>query len=160
MLPNALKVRHGKRYRDATRSEILTAAATLVVAESRGSILHSPRDAVALCKSLCAGHQVEHFGAVWLDTRHRVLHAETLFTGTIDGATIYPRVVVKRALELNAAAVILTHNHPSGVAEPSEADRTITLKLSKALALVEIRLLDHLVVTGDACVSLAERGLV
>ena len=95
----------------------------------------------------CAPATTTSVSARLARTRHRVIHAETLFTGTIDGATVYPRVVVKRALELNAAAVILTHNHPSGIAEPSEADRTITLKLSKALALVEIRLLDHLVVT-------------
>jgi DNA repair protein RadC len=155
---NALKVRHGTRYRNATPAEILDAAATIAVAANRGARLSAPQDAARLCRSLCAAYENERFGAVWLDSRHRVLHAETLFTGTIDGATVYPRVVVKRALELNAAAVILTHNHPSGVAEPSEADRSITLKLSKALALIEVRLLDHLVVTSDTCVSLAERG--
>jgi DNA repair protein RadC len=153
-----LYARHGKRYRPAPNAEILDAATAIIVAQTRGATLASSQEAAKLCRSLCAGHDNERFGVVWLDTRHRVIHAETLFTGTIDGATIYPRVVVKRALELNAAAVILTHNHPSGIAEPSEADRSITLKLSKALALVEIRLLDHLVVTSDACVSLAERG--
>jgi len=153
-----LYTRHGKRYRAAANAEILDAAAAIIVARTRGAMLSSPQDAARLCQSMCAGYDNERFGVVWLDSRHRVIHAETLFSGTIDGATVYPRVVVKRALEVNAAAVILTHNHPSGVAEPSEADRTITLKLSKALALVEIRLLDHLVVTGDACVSLAERG--
>ncbi len=153
-----LYTRRGRRYHAAANAEILDAACAIVVAQTRGATLSSPQEAAKLCQSLCAGHDNERFGVVWLDTRHRVIHVETLFTGTIDGATVYSRVVVKRALELNAAAVILTHNHPSGVAEPSEADRTITLKLSKALALVEIRLLDHLVVTSDACVSLAERG--
>jgi DNA repair protein RadC len=158
MLSNALKVRHGKRYRNATPAEILDAAAAIVVSQRRGATLSSPQEAAKLCRSLCAGHDNKRFGVIWLDTRHRVLNAETLFSGTIDGTSVYPRVVVKRGLELNAAAVILTHNHPSGVAEPSEADRNITLKLAKALALVDIRLLDHLVVTADESVSLAERG--
>jgi DNA repair protein RadC len=153
-----LYIRNGKRYRNATNSEVLDAAAAICISRSHGATLSSPQDATNLCRSLCAGYDNERFGVVWLDTRHRLIDAETLFTGTIDGAAVYPRVVLKRALELNAAAVILTHNHPSGVAEPSEADRTITLKLSKALALVDIRLLDHLIVTGDAYVSLAERG--
>jgi len=83
-----------------------------------------------------------------------------LFRGTIDGASVYPREVVKEALRRNAAAVILAHNHPSGVAEPSQADELITARLRDALALVDIRVLDHLVVTGDAIVSFAERGLL
>jgi DNA repair protein RadC len=130
-----LYTRHGNRYRAAANAEILDAAAAIIVAQTRGAMLSSPQEAERLCRSMCAGYHNERFGVVWLDSRHRVIHAETLFAGTIDGATVYPRVVVKRALEVNAAAVILTHNHPSGVAEPSEADRAITLKLSKALAL-------------------------
>ena len=102
----------------------------------------------------------EVFCCLFLDTRHRLIRYEELFRGTIDGATVYPREVVKRALQCNASAVILGHNHPSGVAEPSEADRNITVKLAKALALVEIRLLDHLVVSRGGHVSLAERGLI
>lgn len=97
---------------------------------------------------------------VYLDTRHRLIAVETLFRGTVNGATVYPREVVKRALAHNASAVILAHNHPSGVAEPSEADRRITLKLAKALALVETRLLDHLVIGGEHVTSMAARGLV
>jgi len=102
----------------------------------------------------------EFFCCVFLDTRHRVLAYEELFAGTIDGATVHPREVVKRALELNAAAVIVAHNHPSGVAEPSRADETLTTKLKDALALVDIRMLDHLIVGDGECVSLSERGLV
>jgi DNA repair protein RadC len=102
----------------------------------------------------------EVFCCLFLDTRHRLIRYEELFRGTIDGATVYPREVVKRALLHNASAVILGHNHPSGVSEPSEADRSITLKLAKALALVEVRLLDHVVVSRGGHVSLAERGLV
>jgi len=102
----------------------------------------------------------EVFAALFLDARHRLIEYRELFRGTIDGASVYPREVVKEALNANAAAVIFAHNHPSGIAEPSEADRSITVKLSKALALVDIRVLDHLVVGGDDVVSLAERGVL
>lgn len=103
------------------------------------------------------GHEV--FAALFLDQRHRVIGYEPLFTGTIDGASVHPREVVKKALSYNAAAVIFAHNHPSGVAEPSTADERITQRLKEALALVDIRLLDHFVV-GDDIVSFAERGLL
>jgi DNA repair protein RadC len=104
------------------------------------------------------GHEV--FSCLFLDTRHRMIRYEALFRGTIDGAAVYPREIVKLALSLNAAAVILGHNHPSGDCEPSEADRNITVRVSKALALVDIRLLDHLVVSREGHVSLAERGWI
>lgn len=100
------------------------------------------------------------FTCLFLDNRHRVITFEELFQGTINGASVFPREVVKKALSHNAAAVILAHNHPSGVAEPSEADRNITQQLSKALALVDIKVLDHLVVGDGETVSMAERGLV
>jgi DNA repair protein RadC len=122
--------------------------------------LGSPIDAQDYLKVHLAGKEREIFSCLFLDTRHALIACEDLFTGTIDGATVYPREVVKRALQLNSAAIIIAHNHPSGIAEPSEADRGITLKLSKALSLVEIRLLDHLVVAGGRVVSMAERGLV
>ncbi|MEO8466295.1 MAG: DNA repair protein RadC [Gammaproteobacteria bacterium] len=155
-----LYVRYGKRgYRTATPTDILDASAQLVVASRLGTrIVNAPRDAEEICRALCGAYEHERFGILFLDTRNQVLHAEAMFRGTIDGATVYPREVVKRALELNASAVIVTHQHPSGVAEPSEADRSITLKLSKALALVEIRLVDHVVLGADRAVSLAERG--
>jgi DNA repair protein RadC len=102
----------------------------------------------------------EVFCCVFLDNRHRVVAFDELFRGTIDGASVYPREVVKRALAYNAAAVILAHNHPSGVAEPSQADQLITQRLKEALALVEIRILDHLVVGDSRCESFAERGLL
>jgi DNA repair protein RadC len=122
--------------------------------------LGAPADAARFLKARLLGLPHEVFCCLFLDTRHRLIRYEELFRGTIDGATVYPREVVKRALQHNAAAVILGHNHPSGVAEPSEADRHITIKLAKALALVEIRLLDHVVVSRGGHVSLAERGLV
>jgi len=107
---------------------------------------------------LTAGRGPENVVAVFLDTRHRVSAAEELFRSTIDGATVYPCEVARRALELNAAAAIFAHAHPSGVAEPSEADRLITRKLVQALALLAIRVLDHIVLTATSHVSLAERG--
>jgi DNA repair protein RadC len=97
---------------------------------------------------------------VYLHNRHRVIEAAELFQGTIDGASVYPRVVVQQALTLNAAAVMFFHNHPSGVAEPSHADEAITRRLKEALALVDIRVLDHFVVTVGESVSFAERGLL
>lgn len=102
----------------------------------------------------------ELFACLFLDTRHRVLAFEVLFHGSIDGASVYPRQVVKRALAHNAAALILTHNHPSGVAEPSQADRQLTARLKEALALVEVRVLDHFVIGDGEPVSLAEYGWI
>ena len=102
----------------------------------------------------------ELFCCLYLDNRHRVLAFKEMFRGTIDGTSVYPREVVKEALNCNAAAVILAHNHPSGVAEPSQADERITRRLKAALELVDIRLLDHLVIGGGAATSLAARGLI
>jgi DNA repair protein RadC len=104
----------------------------------------------------------EHFAVGFLNNRHQLLSFELLFRGTVDGASVHPRVVVRRALELNAAAVLLAHNHPSGVTEPSQADLRITERLRDALSLVDIRVLDHLIVGSslDGIVSFAERGLI
>lgn len=102
----------------------------------------------------------EIFHALFLDGRHRLICAESLFFGTINSATVHVREVVKRGLELNAAALIIAHNHPSGVAEPSQADIRLTERLKEALALVDIRLLDHFVVGDGEPLSLAERGLI
>jgi DNA repair protein RadC len=122
--------------------------------------LDAPSDAARYFGARLLDLPHEVFSCLFLDTRHRLIRYEELFRGTIDGATVYPREVVKRALQYNAAAVIVGHNHPSGVSEPSDADRSITLKLAKALALVEIRLLDHVVVSRGGHVSLAERGML
>ncbi len=120
--------------------------------------LESP-DAVKSVVSLNM-RSLEHevFACLFLDNRHRLICFRTMFTGTIDSASVYPREVVKAALRYNAAAVIFAHNHPSGVAEPSRADIDITQKLSKALALIEVRVLDHIIVGDGYQVSLAERG--
>jgi DNA repair protein RadC len=106
------------------------------------------------------GLEHEVFAVLYLDNQNRVLAFEELFRGTIDGASVYPREVVKAALKHNAAAMIFAHNHPSGVAEPSQADVNITRRLKNALALIDIRTLDHFVVGDKEVVSLAERGLV
>jgi DNA repair protein RadC len=107
-----------------------------------------------------AGQQREVFGCMFLDNRHRLIRFDEVFHGTIDGASVHPREVVKLALARNAAAVILAHNHPSGVAEPSQADELITARLRDALSLVDIRVLDHLVVGGTTVTSFVERGLI
>lgn len=104
--------------------------------------------------------QREVFAVLFLDTQHRLIRYQELFMGTIDAAAVYPREVVKAALQFNAAAVILAHNHPSGVAEPSQADISITERIKRALDLVDVRLLDHFVVGDGSPVSLAERGLL
>lgn len=104
--------------------------------------------------------QVESFVALYLDSQHRLIAAEELFRGTLGQTSVYPREVVKRALAYNAAALIVSHNHPSGSPEPSRADEFLTATLKSALALVDIRLIDHFVVAGDATVSFAQRGLL
>lgn len=118
--------------------------------------------AVALAKMWfklnIASLESEQFMALWLDSQHRLIHAETVSKGTIDSAAIYPREVVKSALKYNATAVVFGHNHPSGVAEPSAADIAITNKLKKALELIDVRTLDHIIVGENEAVSMAERG--
>jgi DNA repair protein RadC len=126
----------------------------------RRRTLKKPGDAAQCFRARLGELAYEVFSCLFLDTRHRIICFEPMFRGTVDGATVYPREVVKRALYHNAAAVILGHNHPSGDCEPSEADRGITAKLASALALVDVRLLDHLVVSRQGHVSLAERGWV
>jgi DNA repair protein RadC len=127
---------------------------------TRGEALSSPADSRDYLAVRLRGYDREVFAAVFLDNRHRVLGFEELFRGTIDGTSVHPREVVKRALALNAAALIVAHNHPSGVAEPSRADEAITQRLRDALALVDVRLLDHFVVGDGVPVSLAERGML
>ncbi|MCC5857223.1 MAG: DNA repair protein RadC [Ectothiorhodospiraceae bacterium] len=126
----------------------------------RGEALTSPDLTRRFLAARLRHRPHEVFACLFLDNRHRVLRFDELFRGTIDAASVYPREVVKQALACNAAAVILAHNHPSGVAEPSHADRRITRRLQDALALVDIRVLDHLVVGDGEMVSFAERGLL
>ncbi len=107
------------------------------------------------------GHrQHETFACLYMDNQHAILRFEELFQGTIDGASVYPREVVKRVLHLGAAAVVFCHNHPSGSTEPSQADRVLTNRLKQALELIDVRVLDHLIVAGNQVISFAERGLL
>ena len=134
----------GRRYLDAElrRSEALT----------------DPAASARFLKARLAGYPYEEFACLFLDNRHRMLAFEELFRGTLDGASVYPREVVRRCIAHNAAAVIFAHNHPSGVAEPSAADRAITQRLRAALDVIEVRVLDHFVVGADAPTSFAARG--
>ena len=125
----------------------------------RGDALCSPTQTRNFLKAQLMNCQHEVFAVLFLDNRNRVISFDRMFNGTIDGASVYPREVVRAAINHNAAAVIFAHNHPSGVAEPSNADEQITKRLKDALALIDVRVLDHFVV-GDEVVSFAERGLI
>ncbi len=127
---------------------------------SREDALTSPDQAHAYLQARLSGYPNEVFACLFLDNRHRVIEYEELFRGTIDGASVHPREVVRHALHHNAAALILAHNHPSGVAEPSAADLSITHRLRDALALVDVRVVDHVVVAVGSFVSMAQRGLL
>lgn len=126
----------------------------------RGNALTGVADTRRLLSARLRHHPQEVFAALFLDNRHRLIAYEELFRGSVAGASVHPREVVRRCLHFNAAAVIFAHNHPSGVAEPSRADREITERLKDALALVDVRLLDHFVVGDGEPVSFAERGLL
>ncbi|KLC43410.1 DNA repair protein RadC [Xanthomonas perforans] len=138
---------------------ILLAAAHILEGRlQRQGRIHSPDQAGSYLVARCAHLPHEVFGCIFLDSKHHILAIEHLFSGTIDGCDVHPRVVAKRALDLNAVAVILFHNHPSGNPEPSEADCKVTQRLEQALGLLDIRILDHLVIGGRQHVSLAARG--
>ncbi len=126
----------------------------------RGEAIRSPADTETFLLARLRDRPHEVFCCLYLDNRHRVLCFEELFRGTIDGTSVYPREVVKQALAVNAAAIILAHNHPSGVAEPSQADERITRRIKSALELVDIRLLDHLIIGDGTSTSLASRGML
>ncbi len=126
----------------------------------KGTSIKSPADTEAFLTAKLRDLPHELFCCLYLDNRHRVILFDELFRGTIDGTSVYPREVVKQALSVNAAAVIVAHNHPSGVAEPSQADERITRRLKSALELVDIRLLDHLVIGDGKASSLAKRGMI
>jgi len=125
-----------------------------------GETLSSPADTVEFLTVKLAGKEAEVFFVVYLSSQHRVISLEEAFKGTIDGAAVYPREVARAALAHNAAAVIFAHNHPSGVAEPSAADKRITERLVNALALLDIRVLDHIIIGGTNYYSFAESGLL
>jgi len=141
--------------------EIVSMATTLLNRRfARGRKLEDVNDSKMFLTLKLSHLEHEVFSIIFLDNRHKVISYEELFRGTIDGASVYPREVVKRSLQLNAAAIILAHNHPSGEPEPSSSDERITRRLKEALSLVDIRVLDHIIIGGTTNVSLAERGLL
>ncbi len=127
---------------------------------SRDGVLQNPEETRCYLKAKLREYPYEVFACLFLDARHRVIACEELFRGTLDGASVHPREVLRRALQHNAAALILAHNHPSGVAEPSQADRRITERLREVMSLVDIRVLDHVVIGDRNAVSFAERGWI
>lgn len=148
-------------YVEADGTTIVAAAkAHLGRRVRRRNLMTSPRLVRDYLTVALSAREHEVFCVLLLDNRHRLIEFVEMFRGTIDGASVHPREVVKLALEHNAAAVALVHNHPSGVAEPSQADEIITARLRDALALVDIRTVDHLIIGGADVVSLAERGLL
>ena len=148
-----------KRYREVGIEEVAEEYIRLTEAVV-GSTIRSPTDTHDFLKARLSGLEHESFCCIYLDNRHRVLGFEELFRGTIDGTSVYPREVVKESLKKNAAAIILAHNHPSGIAEPSQADERITKRLKAALELIDVRVLDHVIVGKNVCTSMASRGLV
>ncbi|ENJ7649877.1 DNA repair protein RadC [Pseudomonas aeruginosa] len=142
-----------------TETDILLMARQLAnLRLRRGRALTSPKEVFGHLQALLADHEHEVFALLLLDSRHRVITFQEMLRGTLDGASVYPREIVKVALEHNTAAAVLVHNHPSGDPEPSQADLNLTHKVREALNLVGVRTLDHIVVGHESCVSLAEQG--
>lgn len=141
--------------------DVLRAAHEILATRmTHGDALASPGAVRDYLRVLLDGREREVFVVVLLDAQNRVLATEELFTGTLTQTSVYPREVVKTALKHNSAAVIFAHNHPSGVAEPSQADQLLTANLKQALSLVDIKVLDHFIVAGGSAMSFAERGLL
>ncbi|KER87869.1 DNA repair protein RadC [Xanthomonas arboricola pv. celebensis] len=148
-------------YRPATADEILAAARRAVDQRMpRGDQFTTPTAVKNYLRTKLDGLEHELFAVLFLDNQHRLIECVEMFRGTVDGATVHPREVVKEALRCNAVAVIFSHNHPGGNPKPSEDDRLVTRDLKDALALVDVRTLDHILVAGDAAVSFVERGLL
>ena len=146
----------------AVEDEIIARALDILARRMRNSgvLLDSPAVVRDWLRLRVGGKPHEEFGVIWLNARHEVAEADEMFRGTLTQTSVYPREVVKEALRINAAAVILYHNHPSGSLEPSSADQILTRTLKDALALVDVRVLDHFIVTPHATMSFAERGLL
>lgn len=146
---------------DVEKQSVITLAMKVLSIKYRaGRVLSKPDETRDFLRLRLADYRNEVFGCLFLDNRHRIIAVRELFQGTIDGASVYPRVVVQQAMEVNAAAMVFFYNHPLGVAEPSHADEAITRRLKDALALVDVRVLDHFVVSAGESVSFAERGLL
>jgi DNA repair protein RadC len=156
-----LYVREGAEYRDAEPADILTRAQALISQRYRSGspVLSNPQRTEEFLRLHLGGRDYEVFGLLHLNTRHRLIAAEDLFRGTLDGASVYPREVVQSVLSHGSASVILYHNHPSGVAEPSQADQTLTGRLKAALSLIDVKILDHLIV-AERIFSFSAAGLL
>ncbi|AYN20475.1 RadC family protein [Alcaligenes aquatilis] len=149
------------RYLPASADQIIEAARQVIDQKmQRGVSFTSPTLVKEYLVTKLSGFEHEVFAVLFLDSQHRLIEYVEMFRGTIDSASVYPREVVKEALMLNAAAVIISHNHPSGNPEPSSADKALTQRLKETLALVDVRTLDHIVVGGADTTSFAERGLL
>lgn len=145
----------------ANEDELVARACTILDKRlRRGPLFEHPGDVKNYLKLQLQGHQNEHFAALYMDTKHRMMAYEVLFTGTVDGAEVHPRVIAQRALHHNAAAVVIAHNHPSGDPEPSQADRAVTARIKQTLSLVDVRLLDHFIIGQGDPVSMASRGML
>ncbi len=154
-----LVIMDGSAVREPTRAEILAAAREAAKLDKRVPFT-GPASVSEYLIARLAGLEHEVFGSILLSARHHVIVSKELFRGTIDGASVFPREVIKEILAVNAAAVIFFHNHPSGAAEPSHADEVITERLKQACGLIDVRVLDHIIVAGDECVSFAAKGLL
>ena len=159
---SSLMVRDAQgRYLLATAEQILEAARQAIERKmQRGTSFTSPAAVKEYLRAKLAGFEHEVFAVLFMDTQHRLIEYAEMFRGTIDGASVYPRELVKEALRHNAAAVIVSHNHPSGNPEPSQADKVLTQRLKEALGLVDVRVLDHVIVAGTDTTSFAKRGLI
>ena len=149
------------RYLLATTDQILEAARQAIEHKmQRGASFSSPVAVKEYLRAKLAGFEHEVFAVLFMDTQHRLIEYREMFHGTIDSAEVHPREVVKEALRLNAAALVISHNHPSGNPEPSAADRVLTKRLREALSMVDVRVLDHIIVGGTKTTSFTERGLI
>lgn len=155
-------VRSGSRYRVAKSVEVLDAAAACAAQqiEKDRPAVGTPEAAFAFLVGQLGHCQEEYFCVLYLDTHHRVIAFEKMFRGTIDGASVHPREVLKGVLERHAASVILAHNHPSGSLDPSSADESVTRRVRKTLELIDVRVLDHIIVGGERCFSFSQAGLI
>jgi len=160
-MAHTLFVRDGDQLREASAQDVLDRAAALMAQRFRAGapVLGSPELTRQYLRHQIGTLPYEVFGLLLLDSRHRLIRAELLFRGTLAGASVHPREVARAVLESNAAAVVLVHNHPSGVAEPSQADELITRRLRETLSLIDVRVLDHLIV-AESIYSMAEHGLL
>jgi DNA repair protein RadC len=159
-MAHTLYIRDGETFSEAQPQDIIDRAATLIAQRFRtgAPVLDSPDRTRQYLRHQIGALPYEVFGLLLLDNRHRLIRSEILFRGTIDGAAVHPREVVRVVFDANAAAVIMYHNHPSGIAEPSQADELLTRRLREALQLIDVRVLDHLIIGDTAEYSFAETG--